>query len=170
VTEYTIGLASADELSAVATVEVAAARSVPREDIPAEVADRPMERADLEQARRHKRLWTARINGVVVGFVVGAFKDGLPYVCEIDVLPTHGRRGIGKALMGEVIRWARRQGSPYLTLTTFRHLPFNAPFYARLGFEEIPTECRGPEIRAQLEKEARLGLDPARRVAMWCRL
>jgi GNAT superfamily N-acetyltransferase len=104
---------------------------------------------------------------VVVGFAAGGIKDGLPYLAEIDVLPTHAGRGIGKALIAEVIRWARGLDATHLTLTTFRHLPFNAPFYARLGFEEIPVERQGPEIRAQPEKEAGLGLDPAKRVAMW---
>ena len=168
--DYTIGLATRDELSAVATVEVAAARSVPREDIALEVADQPMQRAELEQACRQRRLWVARVNGVVVGFVAGGLKDGLPYVCEIDVLPTHGRHGIGTALMRVAIQWARGKRASHLTLTTFRHLPYNAPFYAKLGFEEIPVDDLGPEIRAQLKKEARMGLDSSRRVAMRCKL
>jgi hypothetical protein len=57
-----------------------------------------------------------------------------------------------------------------LTLTTFRHVPFNAPFYARRGFAEIPAHEQGPELVAQLADEARRGLDPARRVAMRLRL
>jgi hypothetical protein len=40
------------------------------------------------------------------------------------------------------------------------------PFYARLGFEVIPTEELSPALRSVVEDETRRGLDPTRRVAM----
>ncbi len=52
------------------------------------------------------------------------------------------------------------------TLTTFRDARWNAPFYASLGFMEAPLDDACPRLGAILAREARLGLDPARRCAM----
>jgi hypothetical protein len=65
-----------------------------------------------------------------------------------------------------VLRWAQRRGHLAVTLTTFRDVPWNMRFYARLGFEEIQAATLSPTLRAVLEDEVRRGLDPVRRVAM----
>jgi hypothetical protein len=62
--------------------------------------------------------------------------------------------------------WTRQHACPALTLTTFRDVPWNMPFYARLGFEEIPPDGLSPALRSVLEDEARRGFDLARRVTM----
>ena len=85
---------------------------------------------------------------------------------EMDVLPEHGRRGLGAALVGAVVAWARRRGHHGVTLTTFRHLPWNGPFYRRLGFEALSESELTPQLAEHLHAEADAGLDPARRVAM----
>ena len=64
------------------------------------------------------------------------------------------------------VAWARGAGRERVVLTTFRHLRWNAPFYAKLGFAEIPRARQGPALRAVLAAEAASGLDPAKRVAM----
>ena len=71
-----------------------------------------------------------------------------------------------RALVHHVAEWSRASGFETLTLTTFRHLPWNAPFYASVGFAEIPERDRGPELREALAKEATNGFDPSKRVAM----
>ena len=53
-----------------------------------------------------------------------------------------------------------------MTLTTFRAVPWNMPFYSRLGFEVIPAEQLGPELVAVVENETARGLDPRDRVVM----
>ena len=53
-----------------------------------------------------------------------------------------------------------------VTLTTFRNVPFNMPFYASLGFEVIPAEQLSANLREVVEDETHRGLDPDRRVAM----
>jgi hypothetical protein len=50
-------------------------------------------------------------------------------------------------------------------LTTFAHVPWNAPYYARLGFAVLTSDELGPELRATREGERWLDeLQP--RVAM----
>jgi GNAT superfamily N-acetyltransferase len=85
---------------------------------------------------------------------------------EIDVHPQHGRRGLGTKLVRAICTWAIGAGYDPVTLTTFRDVPWNMPFYARLGFEVIPSEALSPGLRSVVQDETRRGLDPTRRVAM----
>ena len=56
---------------------------------------------------------------------------------QLSVHPEHGRRGIGRALLRAGIDWAAARGYGELTLTTFRDVPWNGPFYASEGFVEV---------------------------------
>lgn len=82
------------------------------------------------------------------------------------MLPGHGRRGLGSALVGTVVEWAEQHGFSSLTLTTFRHLPFNAPFYRSLGFRELPDAGLPEQLAGMLVEEAESGLDRSTRIAM----
>jgi GNAT superfamily N-acetyltransferase len=90
----------------------------------------------------------------------------LPHLEEIDVHPLHGRCGVGTALVKAVCAWTCEAGYAQLTLTTFREVPWNRPFYARLGFAELSTKGLRAELAAQVAHEAARGLDPATRVVM----
>jgi GNAT superfamily N-acetyltransferase len=93
-------------------------------------------------------------------------EPGVAHLVEIDVHPEHGRRGLGRRLVNAVCRWAATNGYSCVTLTTFRDVTWNMPFYARLGYEEIPQEELSPALRSVIDDETRRGLDPRRRVAM----
>src|SRR5207245_9483120 len=102
-----------------------------------------------------------------VGFaLVELPAQDLPHLEEIDVHPAHGRRGLGTALLRAVCAWVSRAGYAEITLTTFRALRWNMPFYARLGFEEVPAEELRPEVAAVVRDEEARGLDPTHRVVM----
>ena len=92
--------------------------------------------------------------------------DSFAYIQEIDVHPDHGRRGIGTSLIHSVCAWAESQKIPAITLTTFRHFPWNAPFYERLGFRSLKQGELTPGLAAALANETSRGLDPTKRVAM----
>lgn len=130
--------------------------------IPAEAT--PLD--ELEHAQRAGHLWVARDErGTPIAFaVVGRLGAGY-HLEELDVLPEHGRRGIGSALVREVCAWARREGAS-LTLTTFREIRWNAPFYARLGFRPLSAAEISPELEDRMREEAAAGLAPEHRVAM----
>ena len=68
--------------------------------------------------------------------------------------------------MEAVIAWANRAGHPAVTLTTFRDIPWNAPFYARAGFRVLASAELGPGLAALVRDEAARGLDPSERVVM----
>jgi len=113
------------------------------------------------------RLWVALAGIKPVGFaLVKMLADDLPHLEEIDVGPIHGRRGLGSALVRAACEWATVSGYAMLTLTTFRSVPWNYPFYASMGFVEIPRETLRPELAALVSDEAHRGLNPDLRVVM----
>ena len=98
--------------------------------------------------------------------MVEMLAEDLPHLEEIDVHPDHGRRGVGTALMRTVCEWVALSGYSEITLTTFRLVPWNMPFYARLGFEEVPSNALRPELAVVVQDETARGLDPERRAVM----
>ncbi len=134
---------------------------------PAPVLAETTERCDFEEAQTAGRLWVALLDDTPVGFAyVEMLSDGLPHLQELDVDPRHGRVGIGTALVRTVCAWAENAGYSSITLTTFRHLPWNMPFYARLGFEEVPSTLWSPELLAIVQDETARGLEPETRAVM----
>ena len=113
-----------------------------------------------------RSLFVAEDDGAVVGFAAFTAADGLAHLGEVDVLPSHTRRGIGRALIDRGTTWARDRGFAALTLATFRNVPWNAPFYARLGFREWPESAWGPGHRMMWQAQAEMGLDMAERLYM----
>lgn len=81
-------------------------------------------------------VWVALEQGEPVGFVWldDELEAGAIGIGEIDVLPSHGRRGIGAALLEHACQWARSAGYARVILGTLSDVPWNAPFYARHGF------------------------------------
>jgi len=165
---YQIDRPLLDEVALLPEIEVAAAALFPPEDLAPELRQAGLSLSFLRESNSEGRLWIARSEEVdaPVGFAVAKLLDASAHLYELSVLPSHGRRGIGRALVLAVAEWAREAGHTSLTLTTFRHLPWNAPFYRGLGFREIRDHCIGPELRAALSEEADHGLDPEKRVAM----
>ncbi|HET6966393.1 MAG TPA: GNAT family N-acetyltransferase [Acidimicrobiales bacterium] len=89
-----------------------------------------------------------------VGFAEVDVVDGTAHLAQLSVLPEHGRQGIGRALVEAACDWARGAGHDAITLTTFADIPFNAPWYRRLGFEEMRDP--GPGLQAVIRSEAPL--------------
>lgn len=86
-------------------------------------------------------VWVARAGagGEPLGFVW--LDDSLPGeaagIGELDVLPEHGRQGLGAALLEHACDWARSAGYRRIDLGTLADVPWNAPFYARHGFAVV---------------------------------
>ena len=101
-----------------------------------------------------------------VAFVLVEVVDGLAHVEQVSVDTPYARKGLGRDLIDHVEGWAAERGMPALTLTTFRGVPWNGPYYRRLGFVELADGERGPELAELMVAEARHGLDPVERIAM----
>lgn len=105
-----------------------------------------------------------------VGFALAGAIDDFALLDQLSVLPEHGRKGIGAALIRQVADWARREGHDVLLLATYRELAWNQPFYERNGLSEMPRSAWGMQTQAMWNEHVRLGHDPARRIIMWKRL
>lgn len=158
--EHLIRSARVDEIETVREIERRSAQRFVGTDLAALADDEPTDAATLAlRIGAGGLLICEGEGGEPVAFLMLRPVDGCGYVEQIDVLPSHERRGIGAALLDRVGRdW------PALLLSTFREVPWNAPYYARLGFR--PVEGLTPALLAiRAEHEAR-GLDESRRLFM----
>jgi GNAT superfamily N-acetyltransferase len=153
-------------VAAIPAIELAAARLLAGY-APESVLGESSSVDDLRRAQAEERLLVALDGDAPVGFaLIERIAARRTHLAEIDVLPSHGRRGIGAALVHAVCAAAAGRGDAEVTLTTFRDVPWNMPFYARLGFVEIPRAECDEVLEAILRDEAARGLEPQRRVAM----
>ncbi|MEU5695646.1 GNAT family N-acetyltransferase [Actinosynnema sp. NPDC020468] len=109
------------------------------------------------EAMRHAHVWVADEAGPVA-WVAALEVDGQAHVEQLSVHPDHARRGIGAALLDHVAAWAAERGLAGLTLTTFRDVPWNGPYYRRLGF--APVTALSPGLAEIVAAETARGLDP----------
>ncbi|MEO6997150.1 MAG: GNAT family N-acetyltransferase [Terracoccus sp.] len=101
-----------------------------------------------------------------IGFIRIERLDGQAHIEQVSVHPAQAGHRIGAQLMTVAQEWARAQGGDRLTLTTFRDVLWNGPYYERLGWVVLPAEQLGPDLTAARARERRLGLDAAPRQAM----
>ena len=101
-------------------------------------------------------LWVAD-ESQVVAFLAARRLSARLHIDEFDVAHANQGRGLGRQMMSHVIAWARAARLECLSLTTFRSVPWNAPFYGSCGFEEW-TGVRPVDIDAILADEAAKGL------------
>jgi GNAT superfamily N-acetyltransferase len=162
-----IELAQDEQLARIPAIELGAATMFPAEDLPDHIRYRVTDARTLQEAKDESRLWVA-INGnaKVVGFALVDVVDEFAHLDELNVLPDYGCRGIGTKLVQTACRWARRKGFPGLSLVTFRHLPWNAPFYEKLGFVELNQVELGAGLAGLLEEEAKAGMEIHKRIGM----
>lgn len=163
---YKITAARPKDLPLLPSIELAAARLLVGH-APESVLIETTSQEHFRDAQRRGHLWVALCDDIPVGFAhVVVREPAVAHLEEIDVDPAHGRRGVGTRLVLTICEWAATEGYLSVTLTTFRALPWNMPFYARLGFEVIPAEALSPALLSIVNDETERGLDPSRRVVM----
>jgi GNAT superfamily N-acetyltransferase len=105
-------------------------------------------------------LWVAEDPATgLIGFLAGELKEGALYIEEVDVLMAWQQRGHGRRLMRAAIDWARAHGLAAVTLTTFKSIPWNGPFYASMGFVELTPAELPPHLAKTLAQEAADGFE-----------
>ncbi len=151
-----IRVARPAELPYLQEIEIASGEPFREVGMPEIADDDPM---SLEDLAEHE-VWVAvGADDVPVAFIAVGDVDDATHIHQVSVHPAHARQGIGAALIEHVTRTGRA-----VTLTTFRNVPWNAPYYERLGFLAV-TEM-SPGLAEIMREEASRGLDPATRVAM----
>ncbi|KRA66397.1 acetyltransferase [Caulobacter sp. Root655] len=157
--------ARSDEIETIRALERASAqRFVGLMD--ALAADEPSPAAVLAARIETGGLIVALDGDDLVGFVMFRTVEDHAYVEQIDVLPTHEGQRIGAALLDVVSGRARAAGLKGLSLSTFRDVPWNAPYYRWLGFVDVADAALTPGMRAIREEHLARGLDEGARVFM----
>ncbi|WP_185753127.1 GNAT family N-acetyltransferase [Pseudomonas fluorescens] len=75
-------------------------------------------------------------------------------------------QGAGRKLLLTAIAHDRDRALYGLSLTTFRELPWNEPFYQRMGFETLSPAQMGPCLKDVLSNKVAHGLPGERRCAL----
>jgi GNAT superfamily N-acetyltransferase len=168
---YKIRSARAEELPLLARIERSAAVLFLDTPYTFLANDEPLSLDFVQQRFQAGQVWVAvDKQNVVVGFAITQEVDDTIYLQEMDVDPAHGRRGLGAALVETVCAWAQLQGHKAISLSTFRDLPWNAPFYTKLGFrilDESELSISFQQIRQQEQTD---GLPIVDRIIMSCEL
>lgn len=159
--------ATVDDLPAIQRIEVAAGdlfRTVGMDSI---ADDPPIAEPEFARFVDHGGAWVARDEGdSVVAYLLVETVDACAHIEQITVDPTYARRGIGASLLSSAESWARDEHLDALTLTTFRDIRWNAPYYARVGFAVLPADQWGIQLRDRVEREAAAGYSRWPRVVM----
>jgi GNAT superfamily N-acetyltransferase len=166
VDDSTIRPATEVDLERLVDVEVEAGRLFHAVAM-SEVAEDVPRIADLREAVAAERVWVTCVGTEVAGYITAEMIDGNAHVAQVSVAPDHAGRGIGRVMIEFVEAWGRAAGCPATTLTTFRDVPWNGPYYRRLGYEVLPDDRIGPDLALTMEHEASLpGIEASRRCAM----
>jgi predicted N-acetyltransferase YhbS len=105
--------------------------------------------------------------GACVGFAFYRLLDAQRlYLEELDVAPSHAGQRIGARLIEQVTARAAQEGIAEIVLSTFRDAPWNAPYYARLGFSIVDDATLDDMLREIRAHHVALGLDETQRVFM----
>jgi GNAT superfamily N-acetyltransferase len=104
-------------------------------------------------------------DGRVAGFAIGDMQDEDVYLRELDVARAWQKRGYGAQLVEAFIAAAPARGARDIYLATFRTPPWNAPFYRKLGFQDVDHADYLPWMIA-MEAEQATFLDLSTRVFM----
>ena len=138
-TSATIRAATVDDIPDMQAVEIAAGRQFRDVGMDSIADAEPFDDDELGAYVADGRAWCAELDGAVVGYAVAEEVDGIGHLEQLSVPPDVPGKGIGRALVDRAQAWAARP----MTLTTFRDVPWNAPLYARLGFEVIEGDDQG---------------------------
>lgn len=124
----------------------------------------PVERL-LRYIRKGHSL-VAHVEGRLVGWLVTEPFGRELHIWEFNVDPACQQQGIGAGLLRACLIDAGNCGFKAVTLTTFRDVAWNGPFYQRLGFVEVTALDAHPRLAGELAVEADNGLPVERRCAM----
>lgn len=166
---FEIRLARIDDVAQLGEVEAAAGQLFLDVGMPEIATGETLAREQLEAGVDAELLWVAQASSAgIAGFALVVTLEAGPHLEELSVHPRYGRQGLGARLVEAVASELAIRGCRRLSLATFSHVPWNAPFYRKLGFSELAEDQYSPEIVALRRDEAAEGLALEQRVIM-CR-
>lgn len=108
----------------------------------------------------------AEFAGHRAGYIIVQPLDDMLYIASLMVDDGMSGKGIGQRLLEWAEDYAFAAGVSGTCLATFRVPRWNAPWYRKLGYTEMPEGRIGPNLQAILDRHATF-LDMTTRVTMW---
>lgn len=159
------------DVEAMRVVEVDAGRRFAGIGLHSIASDTPPPAAALAWHISEGTAWSAvGPDGALFGYAVASVVDGEGHLDQVSVAQAAAGHGIGRALIDRVVEWAAARGYPALTLTTFRDVAWNGPYYQRLGFVALDPADVGPELAAIQAEHRAAGIEVVPRIAMRLKL
>jgi ribosomal protein S18 acetylase RimI-like enzyme len=165
--DWSLRLARAEDAEGFHAVEDDAAQLLANEPSLAGLPVPPSRSAEEYRAiiaQRHSL--TAISADRVIGFAATRRHARELHLHQLSVATAFQRQRIGATLLGALKIDARNAGIRAITLHTYRDIAWNAPFYARHGFEIIQDLSAYPHLAAGQEAAVAFGLPRERRCAM----
>lgn len=164
---YSIRLAKKNELWLLKDIEEAAATLFTTTKYGLELQLDTLSNEILEKQQKENCVWLALDEkNKAVAFAVVLIINNFAHLHEISVDPKYGRKGIGTKIIQTIMFWAKATKLKGLTLSTFRDIPWNAPFYKKLGFREMKDEEISQELQNIRNDEKINGLPLNERLMM----
>ena len=104
-------------------------------------------------------------SNMLTAFLTAEVREDVLHIWQMSVRSDQQRKGIGRNLIKAAEHWARSRHLVGLSLTTFRDVPWNAPFYRSCGFQDVDPQFF-PALQVTLEAERQAGLPIEQRCAM----
>ncbi|NUU38084.1 GNAT family N-acetyltransferase [Pseudomonas sp. C2B4] len=100
------------------------------------------------------------------GFLSAERQGSDLHIHELSVSQPMQGHGLGRKLLEAAMEHARSNQLHCVTLTTFTQVPWNAPFYQRLGFEQHTGATLDERLAEILAREYACGFEAGSRCAM----
>ncbi|MDB4975879.1 MAG: family N-acetyltransferase [Myxococcaceae bacterium] len=167
---FTVRPARSSDLTRLPAIEMAAAERFHTSLHPAAADGSPISVALLQRWLAHDGVWVAETDGdrpELAGFAAWVPLALDMYVVELDVHPRHAGHKVGAQLLDQLSSLGDKLGFERLVLRSFSDVPWNAPYYRRLGFEAVAEIEEHPELRSIRQQETSVGLDGSLRSTLY---
>jgi len=122
-----------------------------------------------ELLRRHiaeGRTWVSLVEAEIAAYLIVERLEESLHIEQVTVHPRYAGQRIGASMINLAFELAARQKLQKVTLTTFADVPWNGPYYQRLGFTIIPEERLTLRLKELLQAEKDSNRTGLARVAM----
>lgn len=164
-----IRLATHDDVPMLADIERAAGLLFLDIGMPEIANDEPLPESILQGGVDSGQLWVA-VDDVAaarpVAYLLAETLDASIHIEQVTVHPEYARQRIGSRLIDACATSAAGSGYRWITLTTFRDVTWNAPWYRRIGFDNVPDGEMTDDLRSLVAHERMSGLDRWPRLLM----
>lgn len=115
----------------------------------------------VDAISQNQIIWLVELRGEPVGFLRAKPVDDILFCAEMSVQKHHHGKGLGEKLINHFMNYAKSDGFSGVAGITYKNVPWNGPYYQRLGFDYLEDAQIGEELRAIKTSEIENALSQA---------